>query len=299
MRLESLVAERTEAEHAAESAPPPRRSAGSPRPGPSRAGCGPGCGFPGGRRHRRPRAGARSLEADEASEVEAARVRHEQRRRRERAQALATRRRDLAVRTAGVDERAAVLEQRLADVQGRLAAGARAQADGWPHRAHRALVASGRTPGRPRGPSPPHGGAAPHRTARAAATAAGRGPSGDGASRAAAHREGGRGAALAEVGERQRRCEISEAEVRTRLEAAVEHVRHDLDTEPAAAMATEQPPLPDGITARRGCGTWSADPPDGTHQPVGAGGVHRPAGAPRLPRTAARGRPLDPARSAA
>ena len=61
--------------------------------------------------------------------------------------------------------------------------------------------------------------------------------------RAAAERQ------LGELAEHQRRTEIGEAETRTRLEAAVEHVRRELDTEPSTAMATEQPSLPDGVTA--------------------------------------------------
>lgn len=53
---------------------------------------------------------------------------------------------------------------------------------------------------------------------------------------------------LEERRERSRRAEVEEAEVRMKLEALTETVRRDLDAEPAAAMATEQPALPEGST---------------------------------------------------
>jgi chromosome segregation protein len=49
--------------------------------------------------------------------------------------------------------------------------------------------------------------------------------------------------------ERLRRVEIDDAEVRMRLEAAVEAVRRDHDVEPAVAEAAELPPLPEGANA--------------------------------------------------
>ena len=64
---------------------------------------------------------------------------------------------------------------------------------------------------------------------------------------------------LAEVGERQRRCEITEAEVRTRLEAAVEHVapraRHRAVRGHGDRAARRCPTV---SRRRPGCGTWSA-----------------------------------------
>lgn len=53
---------------------------------------------------------------------------------------------------------------------------------------------------------------------------------------------------LAELRERQQRLEVEEAETRLRIETAVEALRRDLETEPDVAMATECPPLPDGVT---------------------------------------------------
>jgi chromosome segregation protein len=48
--------------------------------------------------------------------------------------------------------------------------------------------------------------------------------------------------------ERLQRLELDEAEVRLRLEQAIEHCRLQLDIEPEAAVATPQPDLPDGMT---------------------------------------------------
>lgn len=53
---------------------------------------------------------------------------------------------------------------------------------------------------------------------------------------------------LEELRERSRRAEVEQAEVRMKLEALTETVRRDLDAEPEAAMATEQPELPEGAT---------------------------------------------------
>ncbi len=55
--------------------------------------------------------------------------------------------------------------------------------------------------------------------------------------------------ALAQLVERDRRIEIEDAEVRMRLEAAVESLRRELDTDPDRAMAAEAPRLPEGVTA--------------------------------------------------
>jgi chromosome segregation protein len=55
--------------------------------------------------------------------------------------------------------------------------------------------------------------------------------------------------ALAELRERVQRAELDDAEVRVRLEAAVEAVRRDLDCEPEAAMAAPAPELPENVGA--------------------------------------------------
>ncbi len=61
--------------------------------------------------------------------------------------------------------------------------------------------------------------------------------------RAAAERQ------LEELRARLQKAEITDAETRMRLEAATEALRHELDSEPEAALAAECPPLPDGVTA--------------------------------------------------
>jgi chromosome segregation protein len=53
---------------------------------------------------------------------------------------------------------------------------------------------------------------------------------------------------LSEKRERLQRIEIDEAEVRLRLEQAIEHCRTQLDVEPEAAVAAAQPELADGMT---------------------------------------------------
>jgi chromosome segregation protein len=191
-----------------------------------------------------------ALEADEASEADAARRRHESRVRAEaEARAVAARRRDLAVRAAGLEERDAMVARRLADVERRLAEGVRAQADaaGRIEQTERAAVAVERLLAL----------VARHREAieaRVADLQEERRRLTDQARVAAQALEALRRQRsdaerlLAEVAERQRRAEIGEAEARTRLEAAVEHVRREFDTEPRAAVATIPPPLPEGVT---------------------------------------------------
>jgi chromosome segregation protein len=53
---------------------------------------------------------------------------------------------------------------------------------------------------------------------------------------------------LVELRERVGRLEIEEAEIRLRLEQAVENVRREFDCEPDVAIAAEMPEVPDGIT---------------------------------------------------
>src|SRR5207245_2412614 len=53
---------------------------------------------------------------------------------------------------------------------------------------------------------------------------------------------------LASPFERAGKLEVEEAEIRLRLEQAVEQVRRDFDCEPDAAIAAPQPEAPDGIT---------------------------------------------------
>ena len=68
---------------------------------------------------------------------------------------------------------------------------------------------------------------------------------------------------LEETREKARRAELDEAEVRLRLETAVETLRRDLEVEPDVAMAAEPPEMAEGITPtararelERSCGSW-------------------------------------------
>ncbi|HET9772880.1 MAG TPA: chromosome segregation protein SMC, partial [Acidimicrobiia bacterium] len=59
--------------------------------------------------------------------------------------------------------------------------------------------------------------------------------------------------AVGDARERRARVEIEEAEVRTKLDAAVEACRRDLECEPEVALAAPAPPCPEGTTlAARG-----------------------------------------------
>lgn len=55
---------------------------------------------------------------------------------------------------------------------------------------------------------------------------------------------------LAETRERLQRVELDDAEVRLRIETAVEALRRDLDCEPSVAMAAECPPLDEGTNPK-------------------------------------------------
>ncbi|MFZ4721200.1 MAG: hypothetical protein ACOYMR_17360, partial [Ilumatobacteraceae bacterium] len=192
-----------------------------------------------------------ALEADEAAEAEAAKARGEARARLDaQAARLAGRRQDLEVRNAGLHERQAFLERRLAETERRLEADAAARAEAAERRmaVERALTAVEALAALVDGHR--HVVEIRHlelleirrrqsdevRAIAARLDALRR-------RRSAAEKE------LEESRERSRRVEIDEAEVRMRLEGAVEALRRDHDMEPATAEAAELPPLPDGIGA--------------------------------------------------
>ena len=193
------------------------------------------------------------LEADEASEAE--RARHEAQRRaaaEAETRRLSIRRRDLEVRVAGLDERRSLVERRLADVERRLADGeveAAAEAQrAKATRLERSAVAVDRLARL----------VADHRETidgRLVVLQEERRRQTDEA-RATSTRLDGLRQQRAEVErtmtgavERERRLEIEDAEIRMRLEAAIEVLRRDLDTEPDVAMASEEPALPPGSSA--------------------------------------------------
>jgi chromosome segregation protein len=192
-----------------------------------------------------------ALEADEAAEAEAAKARGEARARLDAQTArLSSRRQDLEVRNAGLHERQAFLERRLAETERRLEADAVARAEAAQRReaVERSLAAVERLAAMVEA----------HRHVievrhnelleirrRQSDEVRGIAQRLDGVRRrrSAAEKE------LEESRERMRRVEIDEAEVRMRLEGAVEALRRDHDMEPAAAEATEMPALPEGIGA--------------------------------------------------
>ncbi len=192
-----------------------------------------------------------ALEADEAAEVAAARQRGEIRARLEAGAALlASRRKDLEVRNAGLLDRRVYLARRLEEIERRLEADVAARAAAGDHRerierslgvldrlaaivdAHRQTIEAelARLTGIRRRQSEEV------RTLTLRLDAARRG-------RSAAEKE------LEEVRAVGRRAEIDQAEARMRMEAAVEGLRRDHDIEPAVAEAAEMPPLPEGIGA--------------------------------------------------
>ena len=192
-----------------------------------------------------------ALEAAEADEVDSAKRRGELRAQLDaRAAVMASKRQELEVRNAGLHERQIFVERRLRETERRLEADAEARAAAAERRVavERSLVAIERLGAlverhrvgiearhnelleiRRRQSDEVRGIAARLDDCRRR--------------RAAAERE------LDEGRERLRRNEIDDAEVRMRLEAAVETVRREHDVEPAVAEAAPQPELPEGIAA--------------------------------------------------
>ena len=192
-----------------------------------------------------------SLERDEAAEVEAARVRGEARASLEaKATLLAGRRRDLAVRSAGLLERKQFLESRLADTERRLEADATARAEVADRRERiekvigvtetlAAIVDAHRHTIETRLADLHERRRRQSDEVRELATRLDQMRR----DRSGAERE------LEELRETSRRSEIDETEVKMRLEATVETLRRDLDVEPSVAEAAELPELPEGISA--------------------------------------------------
>ena len=177
-------------------------------------------------------------------------IRSARRRLEERADAVATLRRDLEVRTAQHETRRAELTRRRTDVDERLTrhASERAEAeqrrmqldDLAMHTGRLAVFVQDRL-------ALVEGELARMRERRRQQSEAARAASerleGLRRQRAESTRE------LEEVRERSRRAELEEAESRMRLEAAVETLRRELDCEPEAAIAKECPDLPPGTSA--------------------------------------------------
>ena len=189
-----------------------------------------------------------ALEADEAAEAEAAKARGEARARLDAQAALLNgRRKDMEVRNAGLLERQAFLERRLTETERRLEADAAARAEASQRReaVERSLHAVERLAALV--DTHRHSVEVRHNElleirrrqsdeVRAVASRL------DGLRR----RRSGAEKELDEARERMRRVEIDEAEVKLRLEGAVEALRRDHDLEPEAAEAAELPQVPEG-----------------------------------------------------
>jgi chromosome segregation protein len=191
------------------------------------------------------------LEADETAEAEHARARQMVRARLdERSAALVARRRELAVEAAGVAERRQFLERRLGELEERLQADADARVEAEARRValERSLAAVDRLSelvDAHRSMIEAHHDVLAERRRRQSDEARAVTQHLDELRRlrhAAEQR-------LDATRERQRRNELDEAEVKVRLEGAVDVLRRELDTEPEAAMTAECPPLVEGVTA--------------------------------------------------
>jgi chromosome segregation protein len=192
-----------------------------------------------------------SLDADEAAEAEAAKARGEARADLDaRGVVLASRRRELEVRNAGLHERHSFLEQRIAETERRLAADIEARERAADQRiqiersilaidrladlvsAHRSVI------------EVEHDALNEQRRRQSDEVRALNGALD--AARTARH-DAERGLEASRA--RLHRADIDEAEAKLRLENAIETLRRDLDVEPEAAEAAEQPELPEGATA--------------------------------------------------
>jgi chromosome segregation protein len=192
-----------------------------------------------------------SLDANEQAEADAAKARREARAELEsRAGALASRRRELEVRNAGLHERQQFLESRIVETERRLEADQEARALAAERRvqiersitaidrladlvqAHRAVVEiehDDLLERRRRQSEEVRGLTTALDVARKARTEAER--------------------KLEEVRHKSHRSEIEEAEAKLRLETSIETLRRDLDIEPRVAEAAAAPELPEGATA--------------------------------------------------
>jgi chromosome segregation protein len=191
-----------------------------------------------------------ALESDEQAEADAARARGERRAELEgRAGALASRRKDLEVRNAGLIEHRQILERRIAETERRLEADAeaRAAAEGRRVVIERAMGAIDRLATLVDG----------HRTVVDAHYAElseerrkqsdevrGLTTELDGLRRERSEKE----QSLDITRERARKAELEETEAKLRLEAAIETLRRELDIEPAVAEAAPMPEVPEGAT---------------------------------------------------
>ena len=194
------------------------------------------------------------LEVEARQRLDAARIQRDDARQRRgewerlRAQA-ASLRRDFELRGAAVEERRSVLKDRLAEVEARLAARPDEEAKARRRRAEldaKCAVVDDLAERLARRTSETEALAERLRDQRRqqseAAREAGRRLDGLRTERSAAEKQ------LTETRDRVSKLEVEEAEIRLRLEQAVEALRHDHDCEPEVALAAPVPEVPEGTT---------------------------------------------------
>jgi len=191
-----------------------------------------------------------ALESDEQAESEAARARGELRAELEaRSALLSSRRRDIEVRLAGLQERQQLNERRLVETERRLEADKEARVAAESQRLvierqidvidrlaalveqHRHVVES-------------HYAELAEKRRKQSDEVRGLTTELDTLRRDRAEKE----QTLDVTRERARKAELEEAEAKLRLETAIETLRRELDIEPAVAEAAEMPEVPDGAT---------------------------------------------------
>lgn len=191
-----------------------------------------------------------ALESDEQAEADAARARGEMRAEFEkRAAALASRRKDLEVRNAGLIEHRQILERRIAETERRLEADAdaRAAAEGQRVVIERAMTVIDRLAEivdvHQVVVEAHHGELVETRRKQSDEVRALTGEL-DVLRRERSEKE----QSLDVTRERARKAEIDEAEAKLRLETSIETLRRDLDVEPAVAEAAAMPEIPEGAS---------------------------------------------------
>ena len=191
------------------------------------------------------------LDAHEAAEADAAKLRGETRARLDaRAALLANRRQDLDVRNAGLHERQQFLDRRLHETERRLEVDAKARAHAGQRRRdveqdlHAVENLAALVDGHRHVIEARHDQLVEIRRKQSDEVRGIAQRLDDLRRRRSAAEK-----SLDENRERSRRVEIDEAEVRMRLEGVVEVLRRDHELEPAAAEAAVLPTLPEGISA--------------------------------------------------
>lgn len=191
-----------------------------------------------------------ALESDERAEADAARARGELRAELEsRAAALASKRKDLEVRNAGLHERHQILERRIAETERRLEADAEARAAAEDQRVviERSIGVIDRLAAiveERRAVVDAHHVELAEQRRQQSDEVRGLTSELDRLRRERADHE----QRLETTRERARKAELDDAEAKLRLEAAIETLRRELDIEPEVAEAAEMPEVPEGAT---------------------------------------------------